>query len=122
MAVHGGPQSEWMSIAGSKVGCDLDDLYIVMHLDEFAPVGRRAASGRRRRRLERLARMCENLASSVRSHPGLRTLANLRFASETAPAGGLHSCLRVKEINRISPPQLGHRRGNSSPTRDLPHE
>jgi len=33
-----------MSIAGSKVGRDLDDLYVVIGLDEFALVGRRPAS------------------------------------------------------------------------------
>ncbi len=47
---------------GQLVGCDLDDLYVVMHLDEFAPVARRAASRGKRRRLERLAKMHENLA------------------------------------------------------------
>ena len=68
-----------MSIAGSKVGRDLDDLYFVMHLDEFASDGRRGASGRDGRRLKRLAKMCENLASRGRSHFGLRLFANLRF-------------------------------------------
>ena len=58
---HGNPPSEWMSIAGSKVGRDLDDLYVVMHLDEFALVGRRPAIWRKRRRLERLTRMHEKL-------------------------------------------------------------
>jgi len=50
-----------MSIAGSKVGRDRDGLYVVMHLDEFAPVGQRPASGRKRRRLERLTKIHENL-------------------------------------------------------------
>ena len=33
-----GPQSEWVSIAGSKVGCDLNDLYVVMRIRERAPL------------------------------------------------------------------------------------
>ena len=40
----------------------MKDVAVVMHLHEFAPVGRRAASRRKRRRLERLAKMHENLA------------------------------------------------------------
>jgi len=51
---------------GQFVGLDLDDLYVVMHLREFAPVGRRPASERKRRRLERLAKMCENLTDGPR--------------------------------------------------------
>ena len=47
-----------MSIAGSKVGRDLDDLYVV-NLPEFAPVGRRGASGRDGRRLKRLAKISD---------------------------------------------------------------
>ena len=39
----------------------MKDVAVVMGLHELAPVGRRAASGRTRRRLERLAKMYENL-------------------------------------------------------------
>ena len=52
--------SEYRSRATRRVR-DLNDLYFVVHLDQLAPVGRRAASGRKRRRLERLAKMHENL-------------------------------------------------------------
>ena len=51
---------------GQFVGRDLDDFYAVMHLREFAPVGRRPASERKRRRLERLAKMYENLTDGPR--------------------------------------------------------
>ena len=46
---------------GQLVGRCLKDVAVVMGLHELAPVGRRAASGRTRRRLERLAKMYENL-------------------------------------------------------------
>ena len=43
------------------IGRDLDDLYVVIGLHEFAPVGWRAASGRGGWRFERLAKMREIL-------------------------------------------------------------
>ncbi len=113
-----------MSIAGSKVGRDLDDLYVVMHLDEFASDGRRDASVRDGRRLKRLAEMCENLASRGRSHPGLRLTCEPSVRSETAHAGGLQRCLSVnlsgKEMSRISPPQERAQKWKLLP--DLGHE
>ena len=46
---------------GQLVGRRLKDIAVVVHLHEFAPVGRRPASGRDWRRFERLAKMRENL-------------------------------------------------------------
>ena len=68
-----------MSIAGSSSIRRLQDCPLVVDLDELAPVGGRATSGRDRWWLERFAEVCERLTSRGRSHPGLRPLANLRF-------------------------------------------
>ena len=51
---------------GQFVGRDLDDLYVVMHLDEFAPVGRWAASGREGGRFEWFAEVCQDLPNRPR--------------------------------------------------------
>ena len=50
-----------MSIAGISSIRRLKDVAVVVGLHEFAPVGRRAAGGRKRRRLERLAEVCQDL-------------------------------------------------------------
>ena len=64
--VSGGSLSESVNIdRGQFVGRRLNHVAIVMHLDQFAPVGRWAASGRKRGRLERLAKMCENLTDGL---------------------------------------------------------
>ena len=55
----------------------MKDVAIVTGLHKLAPVGGRAMSGRDGRRLQRLAQMREDLASSGRSLPGLLPLANL---------------------------------------------
>ena len=58
-----------------------------MDLNELAPVDRRATGGRDGRGLKRPAEVCEGLTLRVRSHPGLRPLANLRFeVSRLLPA------------------------------------
>ena len=64
-----------------------------MHLDKFVPFGGRPASGRDGWRLERFAKMREDLSDRPR--------------------------LWCKEMSRMSPPHAGHRRGNSSPTRAI---
>ena len=51
---------------GQFVGRRLKDIAVVVHLHEFAPVGRRPASGRDWRRFERLAKMRENLTDGPR--------------------------------------------------------
>jgi len=61
------------------VGRRLNHFAVVMRLDELAPVGGWATSGRHRWWFERFAEMCENLTLRGRSHPGLLPLANLRF-------------------------------------------
>ena len=57
MADYGGPQSEWISITGSKVGRDLNDVAVVIHLHELARVFGRPACGRNGRRLEWLTKI-----------------------------------------------------------------
>ena len=72
---------------GQLVGRHLNRFAIVMDLHELAPVDRRATGGRDGRGLKRLAEVCEGLTLRVRSHPGLRPLANLRFeVSRLLPA------------------------------------
>ena len=51
---------------GQLVGRRLNDIAIVMRLDELAPVGGRATSGRHRWRLEWFAEVCENLPDRSR--------------------------------------------------------
>jgi len=55
-----------MSIEGSSSIRRLKDVAFVVHLYEFAPVGRRASGGRDGRRLERLAEVRENLTNGSR--------------------------------------------------------
>ena len=76
-----------MSIGGSSSIRSLKDVAIVMGLHELAPVGRWAPGGCDRWRLERFAKMGQDLTSRGRSHPGLLLLANLRFeVSRLLPA------------------------------------
>ena len=76
-----------MSIAGSSSIRRLKDVAVVLGLNELVQVGRRAPRGCDWWRLERFAKMREGLTSRVRSHPGLRPLANLRFeVSRLLPA------------------------------------
>ena len=83
----GTAQRLWMSIAGSSSIRRLKDVAVVLGLNELVPVGRRAPRGCDWWRLERFAKMREGLTSRVRSHPGLRPLANLRFeVSRLLPA------------------------------------
>ena len=88
-----------MSIAGSSSIRRLKDVAVVLGLNELVPVGRRSPRGCDWWRLERFAKMGEGLTSRVRSHPGLRPLANPRFEvsrllpavssrSDVAAAGG----------------------------------
>ena len=78
---------------GHFVGRGLKDVAIVMGPHVFAPVGGRAMSRRERRRFERFAQSLEDLPDRPR--------------------------LWCNAISRMSPPQLGHARGNSSPTRAM---
>ena len=55
-----------MSIAGSPSISRLKDVALVVDLDELAPVGGRATSGRDGRRLEWFAEVCENLLDRPR--------------------------------------------------------
>ena len=55
-----------MSIAGSPSIRRLKDVALVVDLDELAPVGGRATSGRDGRRLEWFAEVCENLLDRPR--------------------------------------------------------
>jgi len=55
-----------MSIAGSSSIRRLKDVAVVVGLREFAPVGRRPASGRDWRRFERLAQVDEDLPDRPR--------------------------------------------------------
>ena len=72
---------------GQLVYPSLNRSAVVMSLDELAPVGGRATSGRDGGWLEWFAEVCENLTSRGRSHPGLHPLANLRFeVSRLLPA------------------------------------
>ena len=65
----------------------MKDVAIVMGLHELSPVGRWAPGGCDRWRLERFAKMGQDLTSRGRSHPGLLPLANLRFeVSRLLPA------------------------------------
>ena len=84
---------------GQLVYPSLKDCPVVMDLHELSPVDRRAAGGRDGRWFERFAEVCQGLTSRVRSHPGLRPLANPRFEvsrllpavssrSDVAAAGG----------------------------------
>ena len=57
VADYGGPQSEWISITGSKVGRDLNDVAVVIHLHELARVFGRPACGRNGQRLEWLTKI-----------------------------------------------------------------
>ena len=85
---RGRHRSEALDVdTGQLVGRRLKDIAVVMRLDEFAPVGGRSSGRRDGRRLERFAEVCEKLTSRGRSHPGLRSLANLRFeVSRLLPA------------------------------------
>jgi hypothetical protein len=89
-----------------------------MDLHELAPVDRRATGGRDGRGLKRLAEVCEGLTLRVRSHPGLRPLANLRFEvsrllpavssrSDVAAAGGARKWKLL--------PHPGHQLGPGNP-------
>ncbi|RLS32480.1 MAG: hypothetical protein DWH80_01115 [Planctomycetota bacterium] len=95
VADHGGPQSESMSIAGSKVGRRVNRVAVVMHLDEFALGGRRAATGRDGGRFERFAKMHENLGFTRTKPSWPSSACEPPVRSETAPAGSLHSCGRM---------------------------
>jgi hypothetical protein len=64
---------------GQFVGRHLNRLAVVMSLDELAPVGGRASGRCERRRLERLAQVCQDLPNRVR-------LADRRSAA----TGGRH--------------------------------
>jgi hypothetical protein len=64
---------------GQVVGRGLKDVALVMDLHEFAPVGGRASGRCERRRLERLAQVCQDLPNRVR-------LADRRSAA----TGGRH--------------------------------
>ena len=55
-----------MSIEGSSSIRRFKDVAVVVHLHEFAPVGRRASSGRDGWRFERLAEVRENLTNGSR--------------------------------------------------------
>jgi hypothetical protein len=78
---------------GQLVYPSLNRFAVVMRLDELAPVGGWAMSGRHRWWFERFAEMGENLADGP--------------------------WLWCNAISRMSPPQLGHSSGNSSPTRAM---
>jgi hypothetical protein len=72
---------------GLFVGRRLKDCPVIMDLHELSPVDRRAAGGRDGRWFERFAEVCQEMTSRVRSHPGLRPLAKLRFeVSRLLPA------------------------------------
>ena len=79
---------------GEFVGRDLDDLYVVMHLDVFAPVGGRAASGRDGR-----PQGCAG------SHPQRQRQA----ARRTAPTGSVQHAARGQWCSSCG--------GGSTPTR-----
>jgi hypothetical protein len=109
-----------MSIAGSSSIRRLKDVAVVLGLNELVPVGRRAPRGCDWWRLERFAKMREGLTSRVRSHPGLRPLANLRFEvsrllpavssrSDVAAAGGARKWKLL--------PHPGHQLGPGTPRR-----
>jgi hypothetical protein len=55
-----------MSISGNSSIRRLKDIAVVMRLDEFAPVGGRATSGRDGRRLERFAKMRQDFPDRPR--------------------------------------------------------
>jgi hypothetical protein len=78
---------------GRLLGGRLKDVAVVVDLDELAPVGGWATSGRHRWWFQRFAEMCENLADGP--------------------------WLWWNAISRMSPPQLGHSSGNSSPARAM---
>ena len=80
-----------MSISSSSSIRRLKDCPVVVDLHEFAPVGGRPAGGRDGRRFERFAEVVPDLLDRPR--------------------------LWWNAISRMSPPQFGHSRGNSSPTR-----
>ena len=102
---------------GQFVGRRLEDRPVVVNLDELAPASRRAASGRERRRLARFAEVCQDLPDRPRladrksAATGVAKSAKARIVS--------HSESSLKAISRMSPPQFGHARGNSSPTRAM---
>ena len=76
---------------GQFVGCRLQDVAVVMDLHELAAVGRRAPGRRDGWLLKRFAKMREDLPD--------------------------RPWLWCNTISRMSPPEFGHSRGNSSPTR-----
>ena len=82
-----------MSIAGRKVYPSLKDVAVVLGLNELVPVGGRAPRGCDWWRLERFAKMREDLPDRPR--------------------------LWCNAISRMSPPHAGHSGGNSSPTRAM---
>ena len=72
---------------GQFVGRRLSHVAFVVDLHELSPVGRWATGRRDGRWFERFAEICQGLTSRGRSHPGLRSLANLRFeVSRLLPA------------------------------------
>ena len=80
-----------MSITGTSSIRRLKDVALIMHLYELAPIDGRATGRRDRRRYEWFAEMGQDLAN--------------------------RPWFWCNAISRMSPPQLGHSRGNSSPTR-----
>ena len=84
---------------GQLVGRGLKDVAIVMRLDELAPVGGRATSGRHRRWLEWFAEMCEDLPDRAR-------LGDERDQPDVAAA------VRALEWKLIAHPRHEFRPGN----------
>jgi len=74
---------------GQLVGRLLKDIAVVVHLHEFAPVGRRPACVRNGRRLKRLAKMRENLADGpwIGDSRVLAFSINLSSSAETVCMG-----------------------------------
>jgi len=78
---------------GQLVGRHMNRFAVVMSLNKLVPVGGWASGGCDRWRLERFAKVCENLPDRPR--------------------------LWCNAISRMSPPQFGHSSGNSSLTRTM---
>jgi hypothetical protein len=82
---------------GQLIGRRLKDCPVVMDLDELALVGRRASSGRERRRLERFAQVCENLPNRARiadrMSSGLAWLADVADRERPGPTQLAALCL-----------------------------
>ena len=96
----------------------MKDVAVVLGLNELVPVGRRAPRGCDWWRLERFAKMREGLTSRVRSHPGLRPLANLRFeVSRLLPAVSSRPDVATTRwaLERKLLPHPGHQLGPGNP-------